>query len=54
MPLLISRHFIILVPPKKVLSMELVPPNSKKMTKFTEDGNIPAKKVKVQDRACQT
>ena len=33
--------------------MELVPPNSEKITKFTEDSNIPTKKVKVQVRACQ-
>ena len=37
-----------------VLSMELVPPNIEKMTKFTEDINIPTKKAKVQVRACQT
>ena len=34
--------------------MELVPPNSEKMTKFIEDSNISTKKVKVQVRACQT
>ena len=33
--------------------MELVPPNSEKMTKFIEDSNISTKKVKVQVRACQ-
>ena len=32
--------------------MELVPPNSEKMTKFIEDSNISTKKVKVQARAC--
>ena len=34
--------------------MELVPPNSEKMTKFTEDSSIPIKQVEVQVRACQT
>ena len=34
--------------------MELVPPNSEKITKFIEDSNISTKKVKVQVRACQT
>ena len=34
-------------------SMEVVPPNSEKMTKFTRHSNIPTKKVKVQVRACQ-
>ena len=34
--------------------MEPVPPDSEKMTKFTEDSNIPNKKVKVQVRACHT
>ena len=34
-----------LVPPRNVLSMELVPTNSEKMTKFAEDSNIPTKKV---------
>ena len=43
-----------LVPPRKVLSMELVPPNSEKMTKFIGNSNISTKKVKVQVRACQT
>ena len=32
--------------------MELVPPNSERMTKFIEDSNISTKKVKVQARAC--
>ena len=30
-------------PTQKSLSMELVPPNSEQMTKFTRDGNIPTK-----------
>ena len=34
--------------------MELVPPNSEKMTKFIGNSNISTKKVKVQVRACQT
>ena len=34
--------------------MEMVPPNSEEMAKFTEDSNIPTKKVKVQVRASQT
>ena len=40
-------------PTQKVLSMELVPPNSDNMTKFSEKSTIPTKKVKVQIRACQ-
>ena len=28
--------------------MELVPPNSRGIAGFTEDGNVPTKKVKVQ------
>ena len=43
-----------LVPPRKVLSMELVPPNSEQITKLTEDSNIPTKKVKVEVIASQT
>ena len=43
-----------LVPPRKVLSMELVPPNREKMTEFNEDSNTPTKKVKVQVRAYHT
>ena len=34
--------------------MKLVPPSSKKITKFTEDSNIPTKKVKVEVKVCQT
>ena len=43
-----------LVPPRKVLSMELVPPNGEKMNEFTNDSNILTKKVKVQVRAFMT
>ena len=34
--------------------MELVPPNSEKITKFTKASNIPTKKVKVEVKTCQT
>ena len=39
-------RFFWLVLPRKVLSMELVPPNKEKITKFTEDSDIPTKKWK--------
>ena len=40
--------------PKKVLSMELVPPNRKKLLSSLEMAKIPTKKVKVHVRVCQT
>ena len=34
------RVIFLLVPPRKVLSMELVPPNGKKITRFTKDSKV--------------
>ena len=49
-----EQDIVLLVLPREVPSMELVPPNSEQITNFTEGRNIPTKKVKVQVRACQT
>ena len=48
------RVFFLLVPPRKVLSMELVPPNRDKWLRAPKMAKIPAKKVKVQVRVCHT
>ena len=46
--------FFLLVPPRKVLSMELVPPNREKLLSSPKMAKIPTKKVKVHVRVCQT
>ena len=46
--------FFWLVPPRKVLSMELVPPNREKLLSSLEMAKIPTKKVKVHVRVCET
>ena len=43
-----------LVPPRKVLSMELVPPNREKLLSSPRMAKIPTKKVKVHVKVCQT
>ena len=43
-----------LVPPRKVLSMELVPPNREKWLSLPKLAKKPTEKVKVQVRVCQT
>ena len=43
-----------LVPPRKVLSMELVPPNREKWLSSPKVAKKPFEKVKVQVRVCQT
>ena len=47
-------ELVLLVPPKKFLVWKWSHPKGDKITKFTDDSNIPAKKVKVQVGACQT
>ena len=44
--------FFWLVPPRKVLSMELVPPKREKWLSLPKMAKIPTKKVKVQLRVC--
>ena len=43
-----------LVPPRKVQSMELVPPNREKWLSSPKVAKNPSEKVKVQVRVCQT
>ena len=43
-----------LVPPRKVLSIELVPSNREKLQSSAKMAKIPTKKVKVHIRVCQT
>ena len=43
-----------LVPPRKVLSIELVPSNREKLQSSSKMAKIPTKKVKVHIRVCQT
>ena len=48
------RVFFLLVPPRKVLSTELVPPNRERLLSSLEMAKILTKKVKVQVSARHT